>query len=434
MTIPTRPPSRFSLRFISGNILVFASTDLLGNFARSMVFPYSSLYILALGGNAAQIGLVSFLALLAGLFMLPIAGHITDHVDRIRLIALAGFLSSLFLIPTILAPNWQIVAIASLLFGLIVFQFPAYSSLVADSLPPLERGRGLGAMNTISSSLAIFAPYLAGLVIERYTANLGMRILYTAMFVLYLISTVIQLRFLRENSPTPRQPLKLADLLRALEQAYGTIPGLIRQMPTPLKALALVVLLSFLANGVATAFWVVYATQQIGLSATEWGLILLIESVVRMATFLPAGLLVDRWGRTKSLLAALVISMIAQPLFVVCKGFGAILLIRIAIALAFTLAIPASTALMADLVPRSLRGQMMAAIGQGGIMIGPAGGGAGGPALGYLFIPLVMLASLAGGYLYLLNPAYPWLFTLVATVISILLALLFLRDPHHAEV
>ena len=89
---------------------------------------------------------------------------------------------------------------------------------------------------------------------------------------------------------------------------------------------------------------------------------------------------------------------------------------------------------MADLIPRFLRGQMMAASGQGGIMIGPAGGGAGGPALGYLFIPPVMVASLAGGYLYTLNPAYPWLFSLVTTLLSLMLTFFFIRDPQEAEV
>ena len=42
--------------FIYGNVMVFFVTDLLGNFSRAMVFPYVSLYILALGGDATQIG------------------------------------------------------------------------------------------------------------------------------------------------------------------------------------------------------------------------------------------------------------------------------------------------------------------------------------------------------------------------------------------
>jgi MFS family permease len=407
---------------------------MLGNFARSLVFPYASLYILALGGDATKIGFTNFLGLLAGFFVLPLAGFITDHSDRIRLLVLSGFLSSLFLVLIVFAPSWQAVAAASLLFGLVVFQFPAYASLIADSLSPADRGRGIGFMNTISNSLAIFAPFIAGMVIEKYTANLGMRILYGGMFIIYLGSTLIQHRYLRETSPTPRQPLKIAALTQALGQAYGSIPALIKQMSKPTKALAWVILLSFLANGVASAFWVVYATEQIGLSATKWGLILLVEAVVRLFSFMLAGLLVDRWGRRKVLLAALLISVFTQPLFILLKSFTAILLIRAATAVAFGLAIPACTALMADLVPRNLRGKMMAAIGQGGLMIGPAGGGSGGPALGYLFIPPVMIASLAGGYLYTLNPAFPWLFSLVTTVLSIFLTVFYISDAQSAEV
>ena len=425
---------RRNLGILRGNILVFSLTDMLGNFARGLVFPFASLYILALGGDAAKIGFATSLGLVAGFFVLPLAGFITDHADRIRLLVLSGFLASLFLVLMVLASNWQMVAVASLLFGSIVFQFPAYASLIADSLAPADRGRGIGYMNTISSSLAIVAPFLAGLVIEKFSANLGMRILYAVMFAIYLLITFIQARFLREPSASAREPLKLTALTRALKQSYASIPALLKQMSPPLQALAWVILLSFLANGVASSFWVVYAVEEIGLSATEWGLILLVEAVVKLFAFMVAGVLVDRLGRKKILLVALEISLFTIPLFVILKSFIAIMLIRAATAVAFALAIPASTALMADLVPRSLRGKMMAAIGQGGMMIGPAGGGAGGPALGYLFIPPVMVASLAGGYLYMLNPIYPWVFSLATTVLSIILTVLYIKDAHSAEV
>jgi hypothetical protein len=75
----------------------------------------------------------------------------------------------------------------------------------------------------------------------------------------------------------------------------------------------------------------------------------------------------------------------------------------------------------------------MAAIGQGGVFIGMAGG-VGGPALGYLFILPVMIASLAGGYLYALRPAYPWLFALAATLLALAVTVLFVREPKEAEV
>jgi MFS family permease len=420
-------------RLLSGNILVFATTDLLGNFGRSLVFPYASLYILALGGDANSIGITNFLGLLAGLLVLPIAGFITDHTNRVHLLVISGVLSGLVLVITVFAPSWQIVAFASLLFGMLVFQFPAYSALIADSLSHQGRSRDLGMMNTISNFPAIFAPYLAGYVIERYSPNLGMRILYAVMVAACLVGALIQYRFLHENSAIKREPLKISAIVHAFEHSFEAIPSFLRAMSPSLQALAWVILLSFLANGVATSFWVVYATEQIGFSTTQWGLILLAESVVRLLVFLPAGMLGDRWGRKKVLLTALVLSLIATPLFVILKSFTAILLVRAVMSLAFTLAIPASTALMADLVPRNLRGQMMAAIGQGGLMIGPTGGGTGGPALGYLFIPPVMLASLAGGFLYTQNPVFPWIFSVVTTLLAVFVTIFFIHDAKNIE-
>lgn len=420
-------------KHISGNLAVFAVTDLMGNFGRGMVFPYASLFILALGGDATQIGIIAFISQLAGLFLLPVAGYITDHADRIRVIVLAGVLFSLFMVMMVFAPSWQMIAVASLLTGTVVFQFPAYAALIADSLSPTSRGQGIGLLNTISSSLAIFAPYIAGIIIDRYTANLGMRLLYAAMLILSLVASLIQLRFLKESSTTQREPLHIQAMVHALNQAYRDIPQLIKGMSGSLKILTLIIVLTLITNGLTGNFWVIYATNQIGLSAAEWGLILLVESVVRTLFFFPAGLLVDRFGRTTVLIVALVIFTIASPAFIMFKGIAAIIMIRSAFSIAFVFGIPACTALMADLVPRTTRGQVMAAIGQGGILLGMIGG-AGGPAVGYLIIPPLMVASLAGGLLYTLNPTYPWIISAGIGLLCILLSIFFIRDPKHQEI
>ncbi len=423
---------RNSLRSLSGNILVFGISDLLGNFSRSMIFPYASLFILALGGNAAAVGLVGLVGSLAGLVLLPVAGYITDHSDRVRIIVLATFLGSAFLLLNLFAPSWEYAALSSLLVGLIVFQFPAYSSLIADSLPLGSRGQGYGMLNMLSNSLAIFGPYLAGLVIERYTANLGMRILYGGMLALYLISGLVQLRLRETRGPVAREPLRLAGLLGALIDSYKGIPRLVRAMPPALRALALVAILTFMGTALTGSFWVIYATEALHLDATQWGLVMLVESVVRVALFLPAGMLADRWGRTRTLALALLIWVLVTPLFVLLPGFTAVMVERILLAAAFVLALPACASLMADLVPRAMRGQMMAAIGQGGIMLGMIGT-PGGPAIGYLIIPFLMLASYGGGLLYTLNPALPWYLSAGMGVLALGLVGLYIRDPEHAE-
>jgi len=417
-----------------GNMMVFSVSDLLGNFARSMVFPYASLYILALGGDATQIGLVNSLGPLAGLIMFPIAGYVADHASRVKLILFGSYFSVAIVLMYVLAPSWELIAVVALLRGFAVLPFPARSALIADSLSPKNRGRGIATMNTISNGLAIFAPYIAGVVIDTYGANTGVRTLYGVMMALYIFSAVIQIRFLKETRPNPGERLRISDLPSVLSDTYGGIPAMLRRFPRSLKALTGVVILSFMANGVASPFWVVYAVEHIGLSSSRWGLILLIETVLRIVMFIPAGMLVDRWGRTASLLAALLLSLVSIPLFVFATGFTTVLLIRAAVAVAFATAMPACIALMADTVPRDIRGRVMAAIGQGGIMIGMAGGGTGGPAVGYIITVPLMIASLASGYLYAQNPAYPWFFVLITTTMSLILTALFIRDPKNAEI
>ncbi len=108
---------------------------------------------------------------------------------------------------------------------------------------------------------------------------------------------------------------------------------------------------------------------------------------MQLLILIPAGVVVDRWGRTTSLLAALLLSTV--------------LLIRAAVAVASAITIPACSALMADTAPWAIRGRVMAALGQGGVMIGAAGGGTG---TGFLITLSLMIASLAGGYLYAQKP------------------------------
>ena len=169
-----------------GNMLVLSLTNLLGNFSRAMVFPYTSLFILALGGSATQIGFINSLAPLLGLLLFPIAGYVADNAGRVRIIALSYYLSGTFLLLFILAPSWQWIAVATLLRGVMALQFPARSAIIADSLSPQQRGTGIATMNTIAGTLSIFAPYIAGAVVEWYGPNWGVRALYAAMLLLFI--------------------------------------------------------------------------------------------------------------------------------------------------------------------------------------------------------------------------------------------------------
>ncbi len=425
---------RERVSFMHGNVLVLTITRALGQLSRSMAFPYASLYILALGGSPEQIGLITALSPLAGLIMFPIGGHIADHVGRVRLIAVSGYVSSAILLLYVLAPSWQVLAVATLLRGLMVIQFPASSAILADSLAPEDRGKGVAVMNTIAGTLSLVAPYLAGLVLEAHGNETGMRVLYGAMTVIYTLNAAISHRFLRETSESPTEGLSLKELPNAFREAYGCIPDLLRTLPTTVKAVALICTLGFVANAIASPYWVVYATDTIRLSASEWGLILLVEMGLGNLFSIPAGIAVDRYGRARFVRASLLVTAIAMPLYLSASGFIQVLLIRAVIGLANVFFLPASAALMANALPRDVRGRAMAVLGQGSVLLCPSSGGTGGPGLGLLVVLPVMLGSLLGGFLYERSPALTWFTSLGAILTALLVALFALRDTQEAEI
>jgi len=423
---------RERFEFMNKNLRILTIRQSLGMFFRRMVMPYSSLFILAVGGDSSQVGVVNGLRPLAGLIMFPISGYLTDRTGRVKLIALAGYISALMMMLYIFAPSWEWIALGALLQGFMVLQFPPTSAILADSIDPRSRGTGIATMGAIANIVSMFSPYIAAIVLEMYGDNTGMRILYTLLVLSQVVNATLVLRYLEETATTEKTDVKL-DALAILKESYAGIPELLRTMPRSVKALGFLISLGFIANAIAAPFWVVYITEVIGISLIDWGLILLLESIFKIILTIPCGMIADRYSRTRTLFAAVFFSLISLPMLILAKGFVDVLLIRLGVALAGALFMPSSTALMADYIPREQRGRVMAAIGRGSVMVGATGGGTGGPGMGYIFTVPVMVASILGGILYSMNPAYPWICVLGTTALQLASIVLFIRDPEKPE-
>lgn len=426
------PKSLFS--FLSGNVLILTISGALGMFSRSLVFPYAPLYILSLGGDPSEVGLVYALGPLGGLVMYPIAGYLADHVDRAKLIALTGYVSALVVLIYVVAPNWKWVAFARMLQGIGAVQTPAQSSIIADSLDPSNRGRGNATMTTVAGTVALIAPYIAGVLLDAYGIDVGMRILYGAMAAAGGIASTINLLFIRETREIPGQKITAAGLAQALKDSYSGIPSLLRRFSYPLRAMSTISILAYIVNGIASPFWVIRAETHIGLTRRAWGLVLMIEQGLRSLIGIPAGFCVDRFGRTKFILGGLLAYSVLVPLFLYAQTFSNVVLVRCAIVLVGSFFSPACSALVADLMPRDIRGRAMALVGRGSVRMAAASGGTGGPGVGLLTILPLMLASYSGGVLYELDSTWPWMIVPGITMAGFLLAAVFVRDPEVAEV
>jgi len=419
--------------FMKGNVLVMTITNIFRMFSRSAVNPYFSLYVLALGGSINSIGLINSLGPLASLLIFPIAGYITDRTGRVKLIVVAGYFSAVVYLFYIFTSNWVMLALGSFLLGMTVFQFPAQSALMADSLSSRQRGIGFATSGAIPGAVAVIAPFFAGYLIDKMGAEIAIRYLYALLLVIYFVSTTIRMKFLKETFKRSEPSLGFSNLKELVKESYHSIIDVFKWAPTSLKAFALVTALSFMANAITGPFWVIYAIQVVGLSGTEWGSLLLLYSAFRIAISIPAGIAVDRFGKRKTIVASFILSIISLLYFTHSRDYIDLLAILLTLAVANAFLPTASAALMADVVPREMRGKVMAAFGRGAIIINPGRGG-GGPGMGYAFVFPVMFGSLIGGYVYGINPTHPWFLQLVLTIGSLILSLAFIHDPEKAEI
>jgi MFS family permease len=188
------------------------------------------------------------------------------------------------------------------------------------------------------------------------------------------------------------------------------------------------IFLAFIAAAVQP-FYVLFATEVIGLSAYQWGTVLLAAGLSKTLLAITVGSLVDKWGARKCMFIALIFGIPSLLAFTASTGFATTVVIYVLLIISNAFMWIASNVLLADTIPKNTRGRIMAALGQG-VNIGVSGGGY---ARGFiLFIPAT-IGAFFGGYIYDYNPILPWVLQVTILVISIALTYVYIKEPETAQ-
>jgi MFS family permease len=432
----TEQRGRSPFWFITGNIRVLVVCRLLWSFSTSIVYPYFSLYILALGGTPTQVGLINSLGIIAGMFLYPVGGYVADKMGRVKLVGFTTYAYAISHIPFIFAKDWRTLAVGQFFSQLFLFYSPAMNALQADSLPPGVRGRGFATIMAIPSSIRIIAPYIGGWLITAYGGDddaliQAIRLCWGVAFLTGLLVATIRLKYLKETIPEDEitEKLTLRDLPRIVKESYRSIFESIRWMDSPLRSIVIIEMVSALFVAMSAPFWVVYAKQVVSISVYQWGVVLPIAGLLGIILAFPLGSLVDRWGPRRMILVAMAMAPPAIFLYLYSGGFYGILAILCVMTIINGMMMPAFSTLIANIIPRSRRGRLYSLLGERGVMFsfGNFWGG------GFLLFPAAALGSYIGGHVYELNPSYPWIILSASALGSLALALRYIREPENAH-
>lgn len=129
-------------------------------------------------------------------FSIPL-GRLTDRIGRRSMMLLGTILSALGAVLVPAAPDYWVITTGTFLVGLgWSCVNVSTSALIADMVDPLERGRAIGASDTLSGASATILPLLGGPLIEL----LGFHAL-TAICVAFMAVPFAMLLRLKESKP-----------------------------------------------------------------------------------------------------------------------------------------------------------------------------------------------------------------------------------------
>lgn len=299
--------------------------DLLG-IERNVAAASSAFFLLGLGEELWRKFLPKYLESLgASTFIIGVFGTTRDFLDAIyqypggwiadrfgRRRAFQGFitLAALGYLFYMLSPSWPFVFLG-LVFSIawVSMASPAIFAVIADALPRQKRARGFTLQSILKRLPMIVAPIIGGLLIAKLGVTGGVRAGLAVTIALALISMLI---------------IRRIDLPIAAGERVN-IAGVWRSFHTALRRLLISDIIIRACEGMAEILIILYVTNIIGLSVSEYGLLVAVQMAVSILAYLPAARLSDRVGRKPFVVATFVCFALFPVAVVLSSGFWSLL-------------------------------------------------------------------------------------------------------------
>ena len=247
-------------------------------------------YLESLGAAALVIGLYDGLKTLLGAVYAYPGGAVVDRwghrtgLVAFTVISIAGYLLVL------LIPRWPAVIGATFLFlAWSALSLPAMFSLVAASLSAAKHTMGIGIQSLIKRLPILIGPVVGGLLIDQYGVLGGVRAGLVISIVLGLVALMVQ----RQIQDDPFH----------FEHSSTSFLTVVRSFDPPLRRLLFSDILVRFCERIPYAWVVIYAMDDVGVSATKVGVLTAIEMIVASACYVPVAYLAERYGREPFVIA-----------------------------------------------------------------------------------------------------------------------------------
>ena len=261
-----------------------------------MVFPYQSVYTVALGATGTQLGIVNGAGMGVAGLLSPLSGWLIDRIGAktIYLIGI-GMLVISYLTYGV-AQGWMIIIVAMVAYQLgNTTSLHSCSTICGNSLANEDRATGMAFCETLAAGLlGVAGPMLGALLVTTFGGvNVsGIR----PLFFISLAGTIATFLFIltqlsnrRWGKPGEAKPSFFRDLSQVFKQGHN------------LKRWLVISSISWLPFGMVLPFAQVFAHEVKGADQYVLGAMVTGTALTSLVFGIPVGRLADKIGRKKVL-------------------------------------------------------------------------------------------------------------------------------------
>ena len=360
-----------SSKLYSTSVIVLSLSSLVENIAYMLSVSYFPYYAISLGAPPAYVGFFAAAFLVTTALLSSRFGSLSDRIGRKKLIQ-AGLVADVFLgTMTGLINHWGFLLVIRALNGIATAAVsPAAEASLIDQVPKERKGEALGFFLTLSMIGWFIGPMFGGTIQFLAERGLGLR-LEDSYRIPYFVDSLLSI-------------IALVLVAWRVEETRGSRVHTVEVMPkndvklegSTLRSLRVLYLTS-MTNGFAIGFiipvGVFFFKDMFQSVALQIGLILSLSGLVGIGCNYIAGKIADRIGRKPLITLGNLSSRLSSIVLPFTSNLFQAAGLMVFRSLGINIAMPATRALRADLVPAKIRGKLfgrLQAFFYGGMIFG----------------------------------------------------------------
>jgi MFS family permease len=187
---------------------------------------------------------------------------------------------------------------------------PAIFAVIGDALPKERRAIGFTVQSILKRVPVVIAPIIGGALIAGMGVIAGVR---TGLFITLVLAVITILIVFAVNIPV------------SVGEA-ANIRGVWRSFHHTLKRLLISDIIIRMCEGMAEVFIVLYATNVIGVSLAEYGILVAIQMTTSILVYIPSAKIADRIGRKPFVIITFLCFALFPLAVILSTGFNSLII------------------------------------------------------------------------------------------------------------